>query len=154
MVFSTRLKQTEVDEVRGWLSATECDVFFAQAGHDQRHGYHAARFIAAREPLRKDLIRAALLHDIGKRHANLGPVSRSLVSAYVKVGGSTRGRWQQYLDHGEVASSELDALGAEPAVVDFARHHHGARPASIPPAEWDLLQAADGSSGKAERGRR
>jgi len=125
-------------------------LFFTQAGYDQRHGFQAARYMAAREPLRPDLIRAALLHDIGKRHANLGPVGRSLLSAYVKLGGRAKGRWQRYLDHGEVASAELGALGAERAVVDFARHHHGRRPESIPPGEWDLLQAADGSNRKVE----
>ena len=138
-------------EIRGWLSGTEAGAYFAQAEHDQRHGLNAARHVASLQPGRKDLVRAGLLHDIGKRHAHLGPIGRSLASAYCKFGGRPRGRWRQYMAHGPAGGEELHALGAEPIVIAFAEHHHGGRPASISSADWALLQAADGVGGKTGR---
>jgi hypothetical protein len=52
-------------------------------------------------------------------------------------------RWRLYRDHGETAASELESLGCEGVIVDFARHHHGERPLDIPNATWNLLQLAD-----------
>jgi hypothetical protein len=54
-----------------------------------------------------------------------------------------RGKWLSYLEHGRAGALELDILGTEPIVVDFARHHHGPRPDSISEGDWTLLQASD-----------
>jgi HD domain-containing protein len=143
VVLAKGLKPGEVDEIGFWLSREEGKAFFAQPGYDQRHGLESARHVLRRLPQREDLVRAALLHDIGKRHSDLGPLGRSLASIHAKLGGTARGRWRSYLEHGQWAGAELQTLGAEPIVVDFARHHHGERPESIAEAEWALLQAAD-----------
>jgi putative nucleotidyltransferase with HDIG domain len=143
VVFSTGLKPAEILEVQGWLSQVESGVYLAQPSYDQRHGLESARYVAEVQPMRRDLIRAALLHDIGKRRAGLGFIRRSLVSAYTKLGGVPGGRWRSYIDHGPGAAIELEALGAEPVVVDFARHHHGQRPESISQEDWTILQEAD-----------
>ena len=143
MVFSGGLKAGEILEIQGWLSAVENEAYFTQPSYDQRHGLESARYVGALRPTRRDLIRAALLHDIGKRRAGLGFIRRSLASAYTKLGGVPRGKWRSYLDHGPTAATELETLGAEPIVVDFARHHHGKRPDSISEADWAVLQEAD-----------
>jgi len=130
-------------EVREWLRTAELEAFFDQPVADQRHGLSCARFVASRLPHREDLIRSALLHDLGKRHARLGPIGRSLVTAWSKLGGRTKSRAHLYVQHGEAGAGELEALGVEALVSDFARHHHGERPPSIPAADWDVLQAAD-----------
>ena len=143
VLLAKALQPPEVDEIRIWLSPGERAAFFAQPPYDQRHGLDSARFIAELGPQRRDLVRAALLHDIGKRHSQLGPIGRSLASAYAKFGGKASGRWVSYLQHGRAGGAELKALGSEPMVVEFAEHHHGLRPGSITQADWDLLQAAD-----------
>jgi hypothetical protein len=137
------LTEVEKREVRVWLHPPEIDLFFSQPDFDQRHGLESARYIAALRNPRQDLIRPALLHDVGKRHAGLGPIARSLVSAWTKFGGRTARRWRGYLDHGLVAARELSEIGAEPMVIEFARHHHGGRPDSIAEEDWALLQRAD-----------
>ena len=140
---SAGLSPEEVEEIRGWLSPFEGESFFAQPVYDQRHGLEAARHVAGQQPLRRDLVRAALLHDIGKRQSGLGPIGRSFASAHTKLGGTAKGKWLSYLEHGHAGAVELDILGAEPIVVDFARHHHGERPDSIPEEDWTLLLGAD-----------
>ena len=129
--------------MRGWLQTPEIDLFFSQPAFDQRHGFESARHTAELANSRHDLIRSALLHDVGKRHVRMGPIGRSLVSVWAKLGGKTTGRWRAYLDHGQIAAQELSEIREEPIVVDFARHHHGERPPSIGPEDWDLLIRAD-----------
>lgn len=89
------------------------------------------------------MVRAALLHDIGKRHARLTPVARSIVTAIAKLGLPVGRRAALYLAHGRLAADELLHLGAEPLVVDFAAFHHKGRPDSINPEDWATLIAAD-----------
>jgi hypothetical protein len=141
VVTAPRLTSSETSQVASQLTPAEAAVFFDQPAADQRHGWEAA--CAVEKAGRPDLARAALLHDVGKRQAGLGPVGRSLATAWSKLGGAPRGRWRRYLDHGPAAAAELERLGAEPLVVDFARHHHGTRPESIPPAAWEILVRAD-----------
>jgi putative nucleotidyltransferase with HDIG domain len=129
--------------VTRWLQANEVPAFFAQGRADQRHGLEAARYAERNAPRRPDLIRAALLHDVGKRHSEMGALGRSGVTAWAKLGGRVHGRAALYLDHGRLGAGELSALGAEELVVLFTRHHHGSRPPSITSSDWDLLQQSD-----------
>ena len=121
-----------------YLGAEE-EVFFAQSRADQRHAYEAGRRVGEL----RQVVRAALLHDIGKRHAGLGLIGRVLVSAVAKLSLPVGRRGSLYLDHGGLAAAELTALGAEPLVVEFARDHHGERPATISPEVWTMLIRAD-----------
>jgi len=103
----------------------------------------AARTTAAARPDRRDLIRAALLHDVGKRRSNLGVTGRSLASLFAKLRLPVRGSWRQYLDHGRLGAEELAGLGSEQLIVEFTRHHHERRPATIALADWEVLKSAD-----------
>jgi putative nucleotidyltransferase with HDIG domain len=140
---SQPLTAAEKAEVSDWLRPAELKAFFDQSVADQRHGLSCARFVAGRQPNREDLIRSALLHDLGKRHARLGPIGRSVVTAWSKLGGRTKGRANVYIEHGEAGAQELEAVGTEALVCAFARHHHEERPPSIAVADWELLQQAD-----------
>lgn len=142
VVTAPALDQAERATVRGWLNGPDEETaFFAQKPADQRHGYASARYVASEAPERIDLVRAALLHDVGKRHANLGPISRIFASLFIRLGIPLPPRWRLYRDHGALSAAEL--AGAEEVVVEFARHHHGERPPTIPPDEWDMLVKAD-----------
>ncbi|CAN5736027.1 hypothetical protein BH23ACT5_BH23ACT5_10920 [soil metagenome] len=148
VVTARALGRDERWRVRSWL-ATEHDeaAFFIQSNADQRHGYAAALVVESVEPGRVDLVRAALLHDIGKRHSNLGAMGRVCASLAMRMRLPLTKRWASYRDHGQLAAAEL--VESEPIVVEFARAHHGERPDSIPQGEWDLLVRAD----SARRGR-
>jgi hypothetical protein len=48
-----------------------------------------------------------------------------------------------YLDHARLGAEELEALGCEDLVVQFARHHHGVKPPHIATLDWEILLDAD-----------
>jgi putative nucleotidyltransferase with HDIG domain len=137
------LDQAERAAVEEWLDSSQSEVFFSQPDSDQRHGYHAALVVLSAADADASTVRAALLHDVGKRHSRLGVVGRSVVSVLIRVGLPLPERGRLYRDHGEIAARELGELGCEALVVDFARHHHGERPSGIPLPTWELLQLAD-----------
>lgn len=147
------LDAAERATVEGWLDESLAWVFFSQSDPDQRHGLQAG-LVALGAGADDDVVRAALLHDVGKRHSALGVIGRSLASIWIRLRLPLTRRWQLYRDHGETGARELEVLGCDGLIVDFARHHHRARPAGIPIATWDLLQRADqppktGSTGRA-----
>ncbi len=143
VLFSKPLRDDEIDAVRKWLSPAEAAVFFSQAGPDQRHGYHAAMVVVGFGEEDVTVVRAALLHDVGKRHARLGLIGRSLASVLIRLRLPLTSRARLYRDHGEIGADDLARLGCETVVVDFARNHHRKRPISISRTHWELLQLAD-----------
>ena len=126
-----------------WLNPVETSMFTAQPIADQRHGYECGLEVASHHPERVDMVRAALLHDIGKRHARLGAVGRVVASVLIRLTPWRPGRVGLYAAHGELAARELEELGLEPLVVDFARYHHSGRPEHFDHGDWATLERAD-----------
>ena len=144
VLLSKPLTVDEADTVRKWLKPPEAAVvFFSQTDPDQRHGYHAALVVIDAGAVDVAIVRAALLHDVGKRNARLGLIGRSLASVLIRLRLPLTQRARLYRDHGEIGAEELARIGCEALVVDFARHHHGERPVSISPHLWEMLQLAD-----------
>ena len=140
---AVRLSPAEQAEASRLLEPPERDLFWGQRPADQRHGLECARAVLGRCPGRPDLARAALLHDIGKRHAGLGVAGRTTAATLGVLHLPVKGRFAAYLGHGPAGAADLEAAGAEAVVVGFARHHHGSRPDHIPAADWEELCRAD-----------
>lgn len=137
------LNGSERAAIEEWLAPELAEIFFQQPDHDQRHGYHAALCVIAGGIADPDVVCAALVHDVGKRHARLGLVGRSIASLLILIGIDPPERVRLYRDHGVVGARELAGALAPSVAIDFAIHHHGDRPASIDMATWDVLVAAD-----------
>lgn len=143
-VLARRLTPAEQMEAAGWLnSPEEAELFWRQPPADQRHGLTAARLVARERPERRDLIRAALLHDVGKGRSGLGLWGRTRAALAERRRWKPSPRTEEYLRHGEAGAGELAAAGAEEMVVGYARAHHGPRPPEIPPGDWEVLLRAD-----------
>jgi len=144
VVFARPLTAGERDLVSGWLrSDTEADLFWSQTIADQRHGLLSASAVAERLPERMDLVRASLFHDVGKVQAGLGVVGRTMAAVISKLGLIVGNRQSDHFRHGEIGAHLLSEAGCDGVVVEFARHHHGDRPVSIEPSDWETLVAAD-----------
>ena len=129
--------------VASLVTPEEARLFWAQPVADQAHGVAAARRVAALAPDRDDLVRAALLHDVGKRHARLGVIGRSVASLLAILRLPRTRRHAAYLSHGDLGAADLAAAGSDPVTVAFARDHHRARPDDVAPDDWKVLVAAD-----------
>lgn len=138
-----RLTGAESAMVSGWLTPELAELFFAQNRADRRHGHHAALSVIASGVEDRDVVIAALMHDIGKRHARLGIVGRSLASVLILLGLPLTDRMRAYRDHGLIGARELGSVSAPALAIDFAIHHHRERPESIDPGTWETLISAD-----------
>jgi hypothetical protein len=143
------LDAPEAEEVTALLSDAEMDLFMRQAPLDRRHGYTAARF-ALDAGASEVVVRAAALHDVAKRHADLGILGRVVASVCIKLRLPVRGRFRTYRDHGPIGAAELAAAGAPAIAVSYARSHHGAKPVDIDVETWTLLNAADAASERSQ----
>ncbi|HHC07776.1 MAG TPA: hypothetical protein ENK55_03560 [Actinobacteria bacterium] len=121
------------------LDPAAAALFFAQRAEDQRHAIEVARLVAD-DPA---LVEAALLHDVGKADAALGPVARALATVLDALGVPLRGRWARYRAHGTLGAGRLAEVGASPLAVAFAAGHPGPCPDHVDPVAWARLAAAD-----------
>ena len=127
----------------GLLEEPEKDLFWSQQLTDLRHAHDCARYVSDRMPDRRDLARAALLHDLGKQRSRLGPIGRSIATLLAAVGIRGSSRHASYTRHAHEGAAFLADAGAERLVVAYTRHHHEERPAWFAADEWDLLMTAD-----------
>ncbi len=140
---SKPLSISERAAVDSWLVPEMAEVFFEQMDADQRHCYHAALSVISNGHNDGEVITAALVHDVGKRHAHLGVIGRSIASVMIFLGLPLTERMLLYRDHGRNGARELVELGAPSLAVEFALHHQGKRPQSIEIQLWKALVAAD-----------
>jgi hypothetical protein len=120
------------------------ELFWSQQPQDQRHALECLRHVVTARPGRLDLARAALLHDVGKRHARLGVLGRSTATLLESLHFPTPGRFGVYLRHDALGAADLEAAGADRLSIAFAASHRGRRPPEIDPDDWTVLRAADG----------
>ncbi len=140
-----RLTSAERALVETWLGEDLAEIFFAQPGYDQRHGYEAGIAVLG-SGLGEDVIVAAVMHDTGKRHSGLGILGRVVASLLIKFDFGLTERMKLYRDHGITAAAELARRGAPSLAIDYALHHHRTRPPTIDPMTWAVLSEADGAN--------
>lgn len=149
----------------GSLLEGERGLWRRMSGPDQRHAVAVARDTLHQlgpESAGREVIAAALLHDVGKVEAGLGTFSRVGVTLAAMVTGRTRllgwaakaetgrrlsvrKRVSLYLAHDRVGAELLEKAGSQTLTVAWAREHH------MPPGRWTVdarvgaaLKAADG----------
>lgn len=130
-------------------------------GPDRRHAVAVARSSAqlledAGETPRREILAAALLHDVGKVASPLGAFGRTAATVTAVVLGPERlavcndsSGWRAavrlYVEHDRVGGQLLREAGSDPFTIAWAEQHHE------PPERWTvdprigrLLNTADG----------
>ncbi len=149
-------------ELRELLSEAELACFVAMAPRDRHHSLDVMRRVRERSsaggaPASRDLLAAALLHDVGKGRLLLRDrVAFVLLYALSERLGDAlaaeRGmRWRRALwrirHHARLGAAQLIEAGSSPAVVELvARHIVAKREGAGGDRELALLIAADDAS--------
>lgn len=136
------LSPAEQAQVAGFLRPAERSLFWAQAPADQRHAYETMRR-AALVTSDATVLRAALLHDVGKAGVRLGAIGRSIATVADVAGLPMSPRMRKYRRHGAVGAEMLEHAGSEPLAVAFAARHPDPDPGECDPAHWRTLLDAD-----------
>jgi putative nucleotidyltransferase with HDIG domain len=132
---------------RSALPPRELALYLAMDARDRHHGVRVARSVLELDPDADDvLVRAALLHDVGKSVAPYRAWERIAVHLYALAGprvrrGPPRGlrdAWLRHVHHAETGAALLRRAGA-PEVADLVARHHD----PDPDPRLALLRAAD-----------
>jgi hypothetical protein len=139
------------------LLDTEVALWNRMSGADRRHAVGVARRVVEElgGEADREVVAAALLHDVGKIASGLGTYGRVVATvsgaaagrrtaeAWSQAGGFTR-RVGLYLRHPELGADMLAMAGSDPLTITWTREHH------LPPSQWTLdpeiaaiLKAAD-----------
>lgn len=129
-------------EINGVLTEDQAALFWEQDSIDQRHSYEVA--VRVRQRIGDDpaAFVAALLHDVGKRHSNAGPVGRSLATVLDSMRLPLPADWRRYRDHGVIGADDLREVGADRLAVAFAKGDRDGDD-SIDAEVWEALVEAD-----------
>ncbi len=146
-----RVRPAEQAAVIAYLSPEQACLFRLMDRCDRRHCldvFYTLRDAGCRDEL---LLRAALLHDVGKVGSGLTVWHRvavvllaSIRPAWLTCLAGDGRRWRRpfavHMHHPELGARLVAAAGCRPEVVDLIRRHHDPRPDD---ARLVLLQWAD-----------
>jgi hypothetical protein len=148
-----------VDEswARAHLLPGEADLWRQMSGADRRHAVAVARRVDGSLGAAGDraVVAAALLHDVGKIEAGLGPFGRSAATVaaallgHERVSGWSnrtgwRGEFGRYVLHPDLGGLLLAGAGSDPLTMAWAiEHHRSPERWTVPPDVGAALKAAD-----------
>lgn len=151
--FAIRMRPQERAEVEGLLSPGERALFYRMGRPARRHGLQVFRHLRRQGYQDRQLLAAALLHDVGKGRVTLAHRVAAVLLEALWPGllarvASPQGGWRQgfyrHRYHAELGAEMAHRAGSHPRIVALIRHHHqDGQPG--PPGLADLRLADEGS---------
>lgn len=138
----TPAEQRHVDRILRGAGADVLALFWAQSPADQRHAFATMRRSAV-ATTDAAVHAAALVHDVGKATHHTGAVVRSVATVLDLLHLPMSTKMRAYRKHGAIGAELLEAAGATPLAVEFARRHPDPDPGSMDAEHWRILLAAD-----------
>jgi hypothetical protein len=139
--------RSELVWVDAQLLDREVDLWRQMSGPDRRHAVVVARRVerSLGHEASREVLAAALLHDVGKTQSGLGTYGRVIatlsgaavghdtetIKNWTRTRGFTR-RVGLYLQHPKLGGDLLGMAGSDPLTEQWAREHH------LPPDEWTV----------------
>jgi putative nucleotidyltransferase with HDIG domain len=129
------------------LPPAELGLYLRMDVRDRQHACEVAkRLLAVLPDAGSELVRAALLHDVGKAVKPYNPLHRILVHLYAPAdipesprAAGLKGAWQVRRHHDLFGARMIREAGGSDVVADLVERHH--RPGSDPRAQ--LLKSLD-----------
>lgn len=117
---------------RAVLPDPEFGLYRQMDARDRQHACEVAKRLLADVPAASpELVRAALLHDVGKAGAPYRPFERILVHLYTPADlpleprlNGVRGAWQRKLHHAHYGAEKIRAAGGDARVAELVARHH------------------------------
>lgn len=138
-------RRRDRDWVATLLTPAELALWQRMKHYDRRHGVAVARRVerALGNEASRDVLVAALLHDVGKVAAGLGLYGRVVATLSAKAAGAEMAdEWSAhngiirkvglYVRHAELGGDMLGVAESSPLVVTWAREHH------LPEDQWTI----------------
>lgn len=148
------------------LSQAEAHLFWAMSRPDQNHALNVAYTVQELIKTRSDsdkidkslLLKAALLHDVGRVHGDMSTFDKSLAVALYTTCPVYAQKWAAwgrgnrlqnlrhalyiYYHHASMSAQKLRRIGAEEQLIQLVAAHHRQKQKNDP-LELDLLRQAD-----------
>lgn len=131
-----RVSKDDYTFLSDYVTLAERDLFLRMPRYDQRHSLNVGNFLR-RHGHSLELVRAGLLHDIGKgENAELTLIRRSLCVLLEKLAPSKVEKlvkWRKgklgealyvHLNHPEIGARLLEGLDTDGHIVKLVRYHH------------------------------
>jgi putative nucleotidyltransferase with HDIG domain len=130
--FLPRLVRPDDTFARHYLSGAEYILYAKMDPRDRFHAVAVTKTLLKKYPNSSSrLIRAALLHDIGKSSSRYRPVHRILAHIYTPKSipqtprlHGLRGAWQRHLYHDQYGADLILSSGGDAKVADIVAKHH------------------------------
>lgn len=147
----------ERDWVQSVLSPAEHTLWQRMSGPDRRHSARVARDVQRTigDGAPREVLAAALLHDVGKIHCRLRTFGRVVATLTIKTAGRDEvASWSQvgglhrrialYQNHPAIGGDDLELAGSHPLTTAWTREHHRDASEWTVPLEYaSVLDACD-----------
>ena len=147
----SKINDKDVDFLKIHLKTYELQLFNQLPVYEQKHCINVARDVEITSIKRKlqsqNLIKVALLHDIGKIYSRMNPIDKSIMVILNKI---TIGKIRKYnnfkninmyYNHGDIGYNLLKKYGYNDRFLFLVKNHHNN--SIIDDIELDLLKECD-----------
>jgi len=130
----SKINDEDLDFLKTYLETSELQLFNQLPTYEQKHCINVARDVKStcnqRKLRSKDLIKVALLHDIGKIYSNMNPIDKSIM---VIMNSITKGKIKahkkiknvnMYYNHGDIGYNLLIKHGYNDRFLFLVKNHH------------------------------
>jgi len=147
----SKVNDEDIDFIKSYLEIYELQLFHQLPTYDQKHCINVARDVKStcdkRKLQSKNLIKVALLHDIGKIYNSMNPIDKSImvimhnitngkIKAYNKIKNVN-----MYYNHGDIGYNLLRKYGYDERFLFLVKNHHNHN--IIEDMELELLKECD-----------